>query len=147
MSKWLILLFLILLSACREENVNIYFTPEKASAYFREVEEICNRDNGKLWGRNLYGPLMFVDRPSRRIFANMPDKGGILKLKDGIYTGTFPRELIVDNIATEFGGTLFSVAPLPPEEDNYRITTRAIHGLFHGFQKSAGLTPGPIGTK
>lgn len=147
MSKWLILLFLILLSACREEKVDIYFTPEKASSYFRDVEEICNRDNGKLWGRNLYGPLMFVDRPTRRIFANMPDKGGILKLKDGIYTGTFPRELIVDNIATEFGGTIFSVAPLPPEEDSYRIKTRAIHGLFHGFQKSLGLNPGPIGTR
>lgn len=146
MSKWLIFLLLIL-SGCRDEKTDIYFTTEKAISYFREIEEICNKDNGAMWGKNLYGALMFVDRPSRRIFANMPDGEGLLKLKDGVYTGNYPRELIIDNVAVEFGGTLFGMAPLPPEEDSYRIKTRAVHGLFHSFQKMEGLEPGPIGTK
>ena len=30
---------------------------------------------------------MFVDRTSRRIIANQPDNEGLLKGKDGIYTG------------------------------------------------------------
>ncbi len=33
------------------------------------------------------------------------------------------------------------MAPLPNEEDDYRLTTRAVHSLFHRFQQSAGINP------
>jgi len=49
---------------------------------------------------------MFVDRETRKILANSPDNDGILKVKDGIFTGTYPRERIINNIPVEFGGTL-----------------------------------------
>ena len=49
---------------------------------------------GALWGKNLYGPIMFIDRASRRIVANMPDKEGLLKGKDGVFTGVYPKELL-----------------------------------------------------
>lgn len=138
MKKWFYLLSLVFLLNCKREKDAAYFTPAKALKYFTEVETICNNDNGKLWGKNLYGPLMFVDRPSRKIFANKPDKEGLLKFRDGIYTGIYPRELIIDNICQEFGGTLFAMAPLPAEEDDYKIKTRAVHGLFHCFQTISG---------
>ena len=53
-----------------------------------------------------------------------------LKEKDGIYTGLYPKELIINNTPVNFGGTLFAMAPLPHEEDEYRIKTRAIHSSF-----------------
>jgi hypothetical protein len=140
MNKWIILAFLFILSGCREEQQETYLTPEKAIQYFRKVEDACNRDNGKLWGKNLWGPVMYVDRNTRKIIANQPDKEGLLKLKDGIYTGTYPRELLIYNNAAKYGGTLFAMAPLPNEEDEYRILNRAIHGLFHCFQESTGYT-------
>ncbi|HBE40714.1 MAG TPA: hypothetical protein DDW27_05840, partial [Bacteroidales bacterium] len=65
---------------------------------------------------------------------------GILKAKEGIYTGFYPRELIIYNTATRFGGTLFGMAPLPGEEDEFRLVTRAIHSLFHRYQDSVGLS-------
>jgi hypothetical protein len=140
MNKWMILAFLFILVGCREEQKETYLTPEKAIQYFRKVEDACNRDNGKLWGKNLWGPVMYVDRNTRKIIADQPDKEGLLKLKDGIYTGTYPRELIISNNAVKYGGTLFAMAPLPNEEDEYRILNRAIHGLFHCFQESTGYT-------
>ena len=96
-------------------------------------------DNGSLWGKNLYGPLMFVDRTNRRIVANQPDKEGLLKEKAGVYTGYYPKELIINFNPVKFGGVLFAMAPLPNEEDDYRIKTGAIHGLFHRFREISGF--------
>jgi hypothetical protein len=141
MRKWLYILVLIVPMGCSTKKTDIYFTPEKAGWYFSQVEKYCNRDSGKLWGRNLYGPMMFVDRPTKKIFANKPDAEGTLKLKDGIYTGTFPKEIVLDNAGVVLGGTLFGTAPLPSTEDTFRITTRAVHGLFHAFRKNSGIKP------
>ena len=129
----------MLLLSCKGEKTATYLTPEKASMYFKSVEEICNRDNGKLWKKNLYGPLIFVDRTSRRLIANQPDKEGLLKVKDGIYTGVYPKELLINFTPVKFGGVLFAMAPLPNEEDAYRIKTAAIHGLFHRFREISGI--------
>jgi hypothetical protein len=146
MKNWFISALLLLLIGCKTEKADTYFTTEKASQYFLSVEDLCNRDNGSLWGKNLYGPLMFVDRVSRRIVANQPDKEGLLKGKDGVYTGLYPKELIINNSPAKFGGTLFAMSPLPAEEDDYRIKSRAIHSLFHRFQEGAGIIPAPYNT-
>lgn len=140
MGKWIILPVFLLLINCKGVQQDTYLTPEKVSEYFKKVEAACNRDNGRLWGKNLYGPIMFIDRDSRKIFANSPDKEGLLKGKDKIYSGTYPKELLIHNSAVRYGGTLFAMAPLPPEEDEYRIINRAIHGLFHSYQESTGYT-------
>jgi hypothetical protein len=147
MKRWIYFLAFLLLISCKKDKVAIYLTPEKALKYFHEVEAICQNDNGKLWGKNLYGPLMFVDRPVRKIFANQPDAEGILKEKDGIYTGDYPKEMIIESKPLEFGGTLFTMAPLPTEEDDYRIKTRAIFSLFHLYQKNNGLEPASFNTR
>jgi len=140
MKKWIFITVLGLLVACKENIQETYLTAEKAQYYFKKVEEICNRDSGKLWGKNLFGPVMFIDRTTRKVIANQPDKEGLLKLKDGVYTGLYPKEQIIGNTAVIYGGTLFGLAPLPSEEDDFRITTRAIHCLFHRFQQTIGIS-------
>jgi len=134
MKKWIFFSFLLLIIGCKEKNTEIFLTPEKASGYFNAVEGICNRDSGKLWGQNLYSPILFVERGSRRISANQADNEGLLKSKNGIFTGLYPKELIVSNAPVVFGGKKFALVPLSPNEDDYRIITRAIHSLFHRFQ-------------
>jgi hypothetical protein len=140
MNKWMIFAFLLLLTGCREKKQDTWFTPEKALLYFSKVEKACNRDDGKLWGKNLNGPIMYIDRNSRRIIANQPDKEGLLKVREGVYSGMYPKELIISNAAVHYGGTLFAMAPLPMEEDEYTVINRAIHGLFHCYQESTGYT-------
>ncbi len=143
MKRWLTIFILIFLAGCSGKNnePEIYFTGEKASKYFQKIDSICLRDNGSLWGVNLSGPIIFVDRPTRRLFANSPDNEGILRLRDGVYQGYFPRERIIENSAVEFGGALYAMTPLPPEEDEYRIITAAINSLFHSYQKKIGIKP------
>jgi hypothetical protein len=118
-----------------------YFTAEKAKAAFSRIEEICNEDGGKLWGTNLMGPVMFVDRTTRKTTSNFQDNEGLLKLKDGVYTGTYPRENIIITTPVTYGGTLYGLTPLPVEEDEYRIITRAIHSLYHRYQYISGIRP------
>jgi hypothetical protein len=139
MKKWIIFPVLLMLISCKGKNSESYFTTDKASRCLKDIEEICKRDNGKLWGKNLYGPIMFVERVTRRIVANQPDNEGILKSKDGVYTGIYPKELVLSNAPVKFGGTQFAMVPLPAEEDEYRIKTRTIHSLFHLFQKNEGV--------
>jgi hypothetical protein len=146
MKNWIFFSVFLIIAACKQENTETYLTSEKASQYFKSIEEICNRDNGKLWGKNLYGPVMYVDRASRRIIANQPDNEGLLKGKDNIFTGIYPKELLVRNAPVKFGGTLFSMAPLPLEEDEYRLKTRAIRSLFHRFQNDQGILPASTNT-
>jgi len=134
-----ILIFLFLLG-CKTEKTTIYLTPEKALDYFKGIKEICDRDNGALWGKNLYGPLMFVERTTRNIVANMPDKDGLLKGKDGVFTGLYPKDLLVSNTPVNYGSTLFAMTPLAVEENDYRIKSQAIHSLFHRFQKTEGTS-------
>ncbi len=135
MKRWTVLFFFLLLlfPQCKEDEGIDYFTVEKAKYYFSEVEKLCNEDNGKLWGENLYGPILLIDARTRKLYSNVQDKKGILKPKEDIFTGTYPREEVI-NYAKEFGGTLYAMAPIPEEEDYYRITSRCIHGLFHCFQ-------------
>jgi hypothetical protein len=146
MNKWIIFPLFLLLISCKGKNTETYFTPEKASRYFKEIEEICNRDSGKLWGQNLYGPIMFVERVTRRIVANQHDNEGLLKSKEGVYAGVYPKELILSNAPVKFGGLQFAMVPLPEEEVDYRLKTRAIHSLFHRFQENEGIIPSPYNT-
>jgi hypothetical protein len=141
MKKWFFLLSVILLFSCKKEKTAVYFTPDLAKKYFARIETACKNDTKKLIGKNIYGPLMFVDRPTRRIFANQPDKEGLLKVKDGIYMGDYPRELVIDNRPQLLGGTLFAMVLLPPQDDNFRIQTRAFRTLYHLYQESFGVEP------
>ncbi|HLN21188.1 MAG TPA: hypothetical protein VK213_08875 [Bacteroidales bacterium] len=138
MRNLILLPFLLLLLGCSNKAGDSYFTAQKASAYFREMEEICNRDNGSLWGKNLYGPVMLVERSTRRIYANQPDSEGLLKEKDGIYTGLYPNELITMYAPAIYGGTLYAMVPVPNEANEKRITSWMIHVLFHCMQISNG---------
>ena len=140
MKEWIFIAIILTLSSCKGEKSVTFFTPEKASVYFKDIEQICNRDSGKLWGQNLYGPLMFVERGTRRIVANQPDNEGILKYNDGVFTGIYPKELLLSIVPVIFGGKQFAMTTLPPEDDKYRIETRAIHSLFHRFQANEGMT-------
>jgi hypothetical protein len=139
MKNWIFFPIVLMLLSCKGKTSESYFTPEKASQYFNDIKEICYRDSGKLWGKNLYGPIMFVERVTRRIIANQPDNEGLLKSKDGVYTGLYPKELILRNAPVKFGGMQYAMVPLPAEEDEYRIKTRVIHSLFHRFQENEGV--------
>jgi hypothetical protein len=137
-----VLLMICLLGSCRNEpESTTYMTPERALYYFNSIREICDSDGGHLWGKDLCIPVMFVERESRRIIASAPDADGLLKPKEGVYTGLYPKEKILDVIATEYGNTMFAMVPVPARDDEYRIKAYAFHAFTHAMQKSKGISP------
>src|SRR4051812_21560892 len=50
-----------------------------ARNYFDEAERLAANDGGKLWGKSLAGPLLFVDPRTRFAVANQADDKGTLR--------------------------------------------------------------------
>ncbi len=147
MRKALSICVILILASCKHEEKTQWFSADRAKDYFSIVEEACNNDNGRLWGENLYGPIMYVDGRNRTLYANFPDNEGLLKEKDGVYSGLLPKERIITNNVIEFGGVKYALVPLPEQDDRYRICTRTIHSLFHCFQDRHGLKPSTFSTR
>ena len=72
-----------LLFACSSKAQTEVINPEQAAAFFKEAKEITTKDNGKIWGLSLYGPMMFVDPATRQVVAN--EEGNGLKKEDDVY--------------------------------------------------------------
>jgi hypothetical protein len=54
--------------------------PALARGYFDEAKALSAKDAGRLWGVELYGPMLFADPVSRAVVANQPDAEGRLRL-------------------------------------------------------------------
>lgn len=147
MRKAAFICILLVLASCRHEEKTEWFSSAKAREYFVAVEEICKKDNGLLWGENLYGPVMYVDGLNRTLYANYPDNEGLLKEKEGIYSGILPKERLITNNIIEFGGVKYAMVPVPDTEDRYRMVTRSVHSLFHCYQDRHGLKPSTFSTR
>ena len=52
--------------------------PVNAAAAFAEAEKLSAKDDGRLWGKALYGPMLFVEPESRAVVGNEADAGGLL---------------------------------------------------------------------
>ncbi len=109
-------------------------TNQLAAAYFSKIDSICKDEKASLWGTDIYGPLMMVDRDTRQIYANFQDEEGLLKLRDEIYVGIYPKEKVIRDFAVSFGGTVSGMTQLRAEEDEYEIISRSVHALFHCTQ-------------
>ncbi len=129
-----------------ETSGDSYFNETKARYYFDKVEAACYKDDGKLWGRNIFGPLMFVDREQRMVYSNFPDREGNLKKKEGVYSSSYPKDLIINRDSLTFGGTKYALAALPPAEDEFTIVSRGIRSLYYFHQHYFGYKPIPYNT-
>lgn len=120
MKKYLFLLCLILLlgsSSYGNEPI------------FSYVEKLCNKDNGKLWGVNLYSPVIGIDS-LRNIVSNMPDA-----------PKTFPPKMPVANSTTELDGRRWTMVMWPLSGDMQEQSRLLIHEMFHYRQPELGLAP------
>ena len=144
----MVILSALVFKGCIKDNTtsNSYFDETKARYYFDKIEAACFKDNGKLWGRNIFGPLMFVDREQRIVYSNFPDREGNLKKKEGIYSSTYSKDLIINRDSLTFGGTQFALAALPPVEDEFTIVSRGIRSLYYFHQHYFGYKPIPYNT-
>jgi hypothetical protein len=113
---------------------------EQAKAAFAEAAAVSDKEGGRLWGKRLYGGMLFVDPDTRYVVANEPDREGVLHAANGVYVGTLPQEIIVSNAPTEWQGkrwTMLMWPTIPTDTIDRRITFA--HELFHRIQPEVGL--------
>ncbi|AZA79582.1 hypothetical protein EG347_19845 [Chryseobacterium sp. G0186] len=107
-------------------------------ASFNEIKTASKIHSG-LWNKDLYGPMLLVEPKTRVIFTNEADDKGVLKLKDGVYSGILPADINIANTAVNWNGKRWTMVMLPlPQNKQARIGLLA-HESFHGIQPSLGF--------
>jgi hypothetical protein len=112
-----------------------------AGKIFAEVRALSNRDGGALWGVTLYGPVMFVDADTRRIFANQADAGGQLRPAGEVFVGILPPTDIFANTAAAWSGTFWTQVQWPLPKDPVQRDKLIAHELFHRIHDQLPLPP------
>ena len=113
--------------------------PAKAHAAFVEVQEMLAKDNGRLWGKPLYGPMLFVDPSTRAVVANGPDAGGVLHPDGGVYVGVLPKDVVVANTAVEWQGKRWTMVMWPLPQNSQPRERLLAHELFHRLQPDLSI--------
>jgi hypothetical protein len=110
-----------------------------AKSYFDEAHRLAELDGGKLWGKSLAGPLLFVEPRSRFAVANQADATGKLTSMGKVFIGTLPANVPLANTALRWGGTHWSMMLWPLPEDNPTRSTMLMHESWHRIQGDLGL--------
>ncbi|HYR75962.1 MAG TPA: hypothetical protein VEM96_08970 [Pyrinomonadaceae bacterium] len=110
-----------------------------AYQYFKEAQALCRRDNGRLWGVSLCGPMIFVDRKTRAVVANQADREGILTKNGNVFVGTLPAKVNIANTAIDWAGVKWTMIIFPLPEDKYRRANLMAHELWHRIQNEIGF--------
>lgn len=110
-----------------------------AQRYFTEVQQLVRSDAGRLWGKSLEGPILLVDRNSRMVVANYPDREGKLMRRGNVYTGRLPDNIPPANTAIEWAGVMWAMILTPLPEEPYSRNSLFIHELWHRIQDDVGF--------
>jgi hypothetical protein len=112
----------------------------KAAAAFAEAEKLSAKDDGKLWGKTLYGPMLFVQPESRAVVANEADASGLLQKQGDVYVGVLPKDVMIANTAVDWAGKRWTMVMWPLPADSQPRDRLLVHELFHRIQPELGET-------
>jgi hypothetical protein len=102
---------------------------QRAQEYFREAAALCQREDGRLWGVSLCGPIAIAD-----------PKTGTIATSQTPPDAPRPAALGYANAAMNWGGTRWTTLvwqAIPADERERGILL--IHELFHRVQPGLGL--------
>jgi hypothetical protein len=112
---------------------------ELARAYFAEAAAIGATDSASLWGAALYGPVLFVDRATREIVANVADSAGQLGAEGELRVGRLPEGIGIFNGGIDWSGRRWTMLAWPLPYGRYERQRLLAHELFHRLQPELGL--------
>lgn len=102
---------------------------------FEKVRKICEKDNGELWGKSLYSPILVIDRISKKIVANEKDNEGLLLKNGNVYIGNYPQNSIIAYTATNFAGKSWIMMGFPFEfMDTFNYIALIFMSLSIGYK-------------
>lgn len=114
----------------------------KASYYFGLVKSISAAPEGKLWNKELAGPVLLVEPATRNVYANVPDKEGHLVARGQVFTGVLPKTVNIANTATVWAGVKWTMVLLPLPASKPEAVKLLTHELFHRVQDELGFAAG-----
>jgi len=135
------IIFIVILCFFFLNTTNAQIDPSAAQRYFAEVQELLQRDGGRLWGKSIEGPILLVHRESRQVVASRADREGILTRRGNVYTGTLPEEIPIANTAVEWAGVKWAMIMTPVSDERYARNVLFIHELWHRVQEGIGFPP------
>jgi len=112
---------------------------DEADRLFAHARQVSDADGGRLWGRKLYGPMLFVDQATRTVVANEPDNSGVLEPQGGVYAGMLPDNVTVANTATRWAGKHWTMLLWPLPDDERARANLLAHEMWHRIQDDLGL--------
>ena len=119
--------------------------PKTAQAAFAERQGFCDHDGGKLWGKNICGPLFFVDPDTRDIVANRNTPDGALTKDGDVFTGKLDKSVLISSTTTTWKGLRWSMILWPLPDDPAMRKTELVHEAWHVIQESLGFpTRSPV---
>jgi hypothetical protein len=110
-----------------------------AAHHFAEARDLCERDNGKLWGHSLFGPILLVDPASRQVVASAPDREAQLTRSGEVFIGKLPANVMIANTAIDWAGVKWTMMLLPLPADPLRRRILLAHELWHRVQDPIGF--------
>lgn len=131
------ILSLLLCAHARAQEPAIDLT--QARAYFQEIEQLTAADAGRLWGRPLAGPVLFAERATRTVVANVADAEHRLTEREGIWVGKLSGEQNVANTAVDWAGRHWTMVVWPVPAEKYARQRLFAHELFHRIQNDLGI--------
>lgn len=131
----LILLNLLFIPVIYSQQMQI--SGDSISAWFNEVKK-ATHENLRVWGKDIYGPVLLINPVNREIYANETDNSGFLSQEGDLFRGFLPKEISFANTAMDWKGKRWAMVILPlPEDRNSRLNLMT-HELFHLAQPSLG---------
>jgi hypothetical protein len=104
---------------------------QHAQEYFKEVQTLCERDGGRLWGVSLCGPVVIGDMRTQSFATSQPAP-----------EGPRPRLVGLMNAPVEWGGATRGayIWDFVANETPRGRRELFLHELFHRVQPQLGLT-------
>lgn len=148
MKKTFLISFLILivcnmlLAQDKNDSENLASCVELSNA-FNDIKTICDKDNGKLWGVNLYAPILCIDN-NRDLWSNQKDLQGQLQTCGEVFIGKYPLNKNIANSTVDVYGQKWVMLRLPLPADTIDRNILFCHEMFHYWQDSLGLVPDKV---
>lgn len=108
-----------------------------ARRYFQEAQWYSNDDRGQLWGKELYGPMIFVDPRTRDACANEAPPVSF-EAREAVFMAKLPDRIGIANYGFSWGGKRWTMVMWPLPESRAERATLMMHELFHRIQPELG---------
>ncbi|MBZ5622006.1 MAG: hypothetical protein LAQ69_25255, partial [Acidobacteriia bacterium] len=105
----------------------------------KEFQEVCKKEADRLWGVSLCGRLLLVDPRSRSTVATVRDPESKFEDRDGVFVGTLPPEIQLDNTSVRWGADEWAMVLLPLPNDAFSRIRLLAHESFHRVQPGLNL--------